>query len=81
MNVLAIVSGILNVLITIPKIADMVSNIVTAIVTWWVNRQNTNTMILIADAAALGARAQNDDERYASAALWQKALSQPKVSA
>lgn len=80
MSTLAFVTAILNALIAIPKIGDMVSSIVDAIVTWWASRQTGETLVAIADAAALSARAQTDADRYAAAEAWQKALSRPRVS-
>lgn len=76
--ILALIPKLLEALIAIPKIGDMVSSVVDAIVSWWVARQTSETLDMIADAAALAARAETDADRYAAAAAWQKALSQPR---
>lgn len=44
----------------------------------WMNGQTNETLTNIADAAALAARAKTDEDRYAAAAKWQAALSQPR---
>lgn len=76
---LALLPKLLDALIAIPKIGDMVMGVVSSIVQWWLNKQTANTLGLIADAAAQGARAQTDQDRYKAAAAWQKALSQPRI--
>lgn len=81
MSWLALVPVFLNALVAIPKIGTQVEAAVAQAVAWYVGRQNTKTLGLIADAAAAAARAQTDDDRYAAAALWQSALSRPRYSA
>ena len=71
---------ILNALTAIPAIAGYVQSFVTAIITWWVQKQNNETYAAIADAAALSAKAQSDSDRFAAAAAWEAALSRPRVS-
>ena len=73
--------AILNALAAIPALLGFVESFAQAIVLWWVQRQTGQTLSLIADAAALAARASTDEERYASAEAWQKALSRPRVTA
>lgn len=71
---------ILNALIAIPQIAGYVESAVQAIVLWYVQRANNETLSAIADASALAAKANTDEERYAAAQAWQAALTKPRVS-
>lgn len=71
---------ILNALVAIPKIASYVESFATGVITWYVQRQNNQTLSMISDAAALAARAQTDGDRYAAAQAWQNALTRPRVS-
>lgn len=72
---------VLNALIAIPQIAGYVESAIQGVIVWYVQRQGSETQQAIADAAALGARAQSDADRYAAAEAWQKALSRPRVTA
>lgn len=72
--------SILNALIAIPKIAGYIEAFCSQLITWWIQRQTNQTLSLISDAAAMGARAKTDEERMAAAQAWQKALSRPRVS-
>lgn len=71
---------ILNALIAIPKIAGYVESAVQQIVLWYVQRQTAANLSAIADAAALSAHAKTEEDRYAAALSWQKALSRPSVT-
>lgn len=71
---------ILNALIAIPKIAGYVESAVQQIVLWYVQRQTAANLAAISDAAALAAKAQTDEDRYAAAKSWQDALSSSSVS-
>jgi len=51
-----------------------------AITLWYCQRAQTQTLSAIADAAALAAHATTDEERYAAADAWQKALSRPRIT-
>lgn len=72
------VIALLNALAAIPAIAGYVEKLCAAVVGWFVARQKQDTLIAIADAAALGARAKTTEERFNAAASWQKALSRPR---
>lgn len=48
------------------------------IVALWMTAQTAETLAAVADAAALGARAQTDTDRYAAAAKWREALSRSR---
>lgn len=80
MSLISLIPALLDALVAIPKIGDMVTSVVSSIVLWWAGKQKLETLSLIADAAALSARAKTDPDRYAAAAAWQKALSRPKVT-
>ena len=69
---------ILNALIAIPKIADLVMSAVSQIVSWYVQKQTSDTLAAISDAAAFAARAQTDDDRMQAAQKWRDALSNPR---
>lgn len=72
--------AILNAISAIPKIAGYVEQFAAAVVGWYVSRQKAATLSAIADAAALSAHAQTDEDRYNAAAAWQKALSSPRIT-
>lgn len=78
---IAFVTSLLNGLAAIPLIVGYVESFAQAVITWWVARQNTATLALVADAAALAARAQTTEDRLNADLAWQTALSQPRVSA
>lgn len=71
--------AILNALIAIPKIAGYVEDLAAAITQWYVARQTSQTLGMIADAAALAARAETDDDRYKAAQAWVDALSRDRI--
>ena len=72
------VLAVLNALAAIPKIVGYVESFASLVTSWYVSRQTASTLSAIADAAALAARAQTDEERFAAAAAWQKALSRDR---
>ena len=74
------IGTILSALIAIPKIGTLVSNAVSAVVLWYCQNATNQTLSAIADAAALAAKAQTDDERYAAAAAWSAALSRSRIT-
>lgn len=75
-----IIIGIFTALANIKSIAGYVETFAGAVTYWYVSRQKAETLAGIADAAALAARAETDDQRYEAAAAWQKALSRPRSS-
>lgn len=72
--------AILNALIAIPKIASLVMTAVSDIVAWYVQKQTSDTLAAIADAAAFAAKAQTDDDRYQAAQKWRDALSRDRFT-
>lgn len=72
--------AILNALAAIPKIAGYVEAFASYVTLWYCQRAEAQTLQKIADAAALGARAQTDADRYAAAQAWEVALSQPRTT-
>ena len=74
------IATILNALIAIPKILGFVEQFAAAVTSWYCQRAQSETLKAIADAAALGARAQTDDDRYKVAQAWQSALSKPRIT-
>lgn len=73
--------AVLNALIAIPRIAGLVQMVVQTIVSWYMQKQTSEALSAIADAAALGARAQTDADRYAAALAWKTALSKSRFIA
>ena len=74
------IGAILSALAAIPQILGLVESFTSAVVLWYCQRANNETLQAIADAAALGARAQTDADRYQVAAAWSAALSRARVS-
>lgn len=74
------VMSILSALAAIPSILGYIKDFCAQCMIWYVQNADNETMSKIADAAAMSARAKNDEERYAGAAQWQKALSRNRVS-
>jgi len=74
------ISSVLTALAAIPQIAGYIQSFASAVVLWYVNSQNNEALAAIADAAALGAKAKTDADRYAAALAWQNALNKPRVS-
>lgn len=60
-------------------LADYAKAFAAEIVLWYVERERADALSKIADAAALAARAQTDEERYHAAQKWQEALNRPRV--
>lgn len=79
--VVSIVLAVLNAIAAIPAIAGYLQQAVQAIVGWYIDKQNNDTLAEIADAAAFAARASNDEERYQAAEKWRQALSRSRISA
>lgn len=65
---------LLNALAAIPSIFKYVDEFASAVVTWYMSYQKTETLSEIADAADAQARAVTDQDRYLAADLWAKAL-------
>ena len=74
------IGSILTGLAAIPTIIGFVESFAAAVSLWYVQRQTTKTLSMIADAAALAGRASTDGERYAAAQAWKIALSQPRIT-
>ena len=74
------VIAVLNALVAIPKIGDLVMQIVSGISAWYCAKQTGDTLRAISDACAFAARASNEEERYQAAERWRSALSRDRVS-
>ena len=74
------IGAILSALAAIPQILSLVESFASSVVLWYCQRATNETLQAIANAAALGARAQTDAERYAVAQAWSAALAKPRVS-
>lgn len=68
-------------LAAIPTIITQMESLASAITLWYLNRQTTEQLQAISDAAALAGRATTDEERYAAAQNWRTVLSAPRVTA
>ncbi len=75
MTLLALFQAIVGAIKAVPIIDSWFSQIVSLYVT----SMNQATSAKIVDAAALAARATNDDERYKAAKAWMDALSRPRI--
>lgn len=71
---------IVKALAGMPAFTDKVLAIVGEISSWYINQANEATKMKILDAAAMAMRAKNEEQRYAAAEAWRKALSRPKLS-
>jgi hypothetical protein len=78
--VVTIILAVLNAIAAIPAIAKYFEEAMAAIVGWYVARQQAETLGMIADAAALAARAVTDEDRYQAAKAWQDALARGRIS-
>lgn len=78
---IALIPQILSFLAAIPKIGEMVQLGVAQVVLWYVGQAKADTVSAISDAAALAARATNDEERYQAAESWRKALTRTRYIA
>lgn len=74
MTASAIIGGIVGIIKAIPIIDSWFGQLVAA----WMAMQTQKTLSGIADAAALGARAATDTDRFKAAEKWREALSQPR---
>ena len=73
--------AILEALIAIPKIAGIVQGMISQVVYWWILKQKTDVLAAIADAAAMTAMAESDEDRFQAAATWQAVLKKSRASA
>ena len=71
---------ILGGLVALIKAIPVVDRLFQLIVVTYIEGQNQETKYRIVDAAALGARASTDAERYAASEAWQKALRRERYS-
>lgn len=78
---LAFVTSTFTALANIKAIAGYIDEFAGAVVIWYVQRQKSETLTQISDAAALAARADTDEARYEAAQKWKDALSRNRVTA
>lgn len=72
---MAILTGIVAFIRAIPIVDKWVQMLISA----YMQAQTADVLAAVADAAAMGARAKTDDDRYKSAIAWQSALSKSRV--
>ncbi len=77
---MATLFAIFKALAEIKALADYVNQFASAVTQWYIQKQKAETLSLIADAAALAARASTDEERYQASEKWRLALSRNRVS-
>lgn len=77
---IAFVAGLFTALANIRALASLIEEFAGAVTLWYVQRQESKTLSMISDAAALAAKANSQEERYEAAKKWQDALSRPRVS-
>lgn len=73
------IGAILSALVKIPQILGYVEEFAKAVTQWYVARQTSQTLGMIADAAAFAARAKSDEERFQAALRWKNALSRERI--
>ena len=78
---MATIASLFDALVAIKGLADYIFKFAGAVSLWYVQKQQSETLSAIADAAAFASRAKTDDERYQAAQKWRDALSRPRVSA
>jgi hypothetical protein len=69
----------LEALAALPKLGALVEQLCAAIAAWWLSRQQEETYQQIINAAAMSARAQNQNDRIKALQAWQSALSRPRI--
>ena len=69
---------LLDLLIAVPKIADLVKYITSQVVIWYISKQNGETLVSIADAASLSLRAKTQEDRINAAKKWHSVLSRAR---
>lgn len=74
------ISGLFNAISSVASLADLVYKFAQAVTSWYVSKSSQDTMQALADAAAASSAAQTDEELANASALWQKALSRPRVT-
>lgn len=74
------IGAILSALAAIPQILGYVETFASAVTLWWVQRQNSQTLAMIADAASLAARAETSDDRFKASDAWAAVLKRPRMS-
>jgi len=79
--VVSFLVGLFTAIADVKVLAGYAMEFAGKIAIWYVQNVTSDTLAIIADAAAKGARAQTKEERFASTDEWQKALSRPRVSA
>lgn len=71
--------SLFTALAAIPKILGYLEDFAAGVMLWYVNHSKAANMQAIADAAALSARAETDDEFYAASDAWHSALTRKRV--
>ena len=66
---------LIKALAAIPAIIGSIKEFAAGVSYWYAEIQTKETLAEIADAAALSARAETQDDRYAALARWKSALS------
>lgn len=78
--IFGIVKSVFDGIAAIPAIAGYVEQFAAAVTAWYVQRQTAKQLQAIADAAAMAARAETEDDRYAASKNWVDTLSKPRYS-
>jgi hypothetical protein len=74
------VSLILNALVAIPQIVGLVESFASAVVSWYCQRANAETLSAISDAADLSANAKTEADYAAASEAWNAALNRSKLT-
>ena len=73
-------SAIIGALISLIKAIPIIDGWFQQLLSTYIDGQTKETKSKIADAAALGARAKTDEERYKASSMWINALKRSRIS-
>jgi len=80
MGVVEFLFSLFSAVVATEKLAKYAIAFAGKIVLWMVESQTKENLAFIADAAALSARATNQEERREALKAWRAALSRPRVT-
>lgn len=79
MAVVTFFVSLFTAIANVKQLAEYADKFASMIMLWYVQSSQSATLSQIADAAAMSARAQTQEDRFKAAEAWQRALSRPRV--
>jgi hypothetical protein len=76
--VIAFLMSLLNAVAAVPALAKYADEFAAGVFLWYVKRQNKESSIKIADAAAFAARSETQEDRLKASAMWETAIKRPR---